>query len=317
MSIAHHIREIGRGKDGARSLDEAQAHDLMNRVLDRSVTDLEIGAFAIAMRIKGESIAELTGFLAAAHERCIRVPSRRPTVVLPSYNGARKLPNLTALLALLLAQEGVDVLVHGTEHDAGRVTTAAIFRDLGLPFAADAGEIEDAWARHEPVFIRIEALCPALASLLDVRRVVGLRNPGHSIAKLLMPCVGGSAVRVVNYTHPEYATLLGSFLAHSGADALLMRGTEGEPAADPRRDPKFDVYVRGELRGDLSRPAQDGVLTSLPLLPRTHDASTTALYIQSVVSGEKPAPPPLTRQVECLMRALDATRQPAASERSA
>ena len=317
MSIAHHIREIGRGKDGTRSLSEAQAHDLMSQVLDRSVTDLEIGAFAIAMRIKGESIAEMAGFLAAAHERCIRVPNRRPTVVLPSYNGARKLPNLTALLALLLAQEGIDVLVHGTEHDAGRVTTGAIFRDLGLPFASDATEIDDAWARHEPVFIRIEALCPALAGLLDVRRVVGLRNSGHSIAKLLMPCVGTGAVRVVNYTHPEYAVLLGSFLGHSGADALLMRGTEGEPVADPRREPKFDVYVRGELRADLSRPAQDGVLTSLPLLPRSHGASTTALYIQSVVSGEKPAPPPLTRQVECLMRTLDAVSLPASGERSA
>ena len=317
MSIAHHIREIGRGKDGARSLDEARAHDLMNRVLDRSVTDLEIGAFAIAMRIKGESIEELAGFLAAAHERCIQVPNRRPTVVLPSYNGARKLPNLTALLALLLAQEGVDVLVHGTEHDAGRVTTAAIFRDLGLPFASDATEIEDAWARHEPVFVRIEALCPALARLLDVRRVIGLRNPGHTVAKLLMPCTGVGALRVVNYTHPDYATLLHAFLGHSGASALLMRGTEGEPAADPRRDPKLDVYIHGEARADLSRSAQEGVLTSLPLLPRSHDASTTALYIQSVVSGEKPAPPPLMRQVECLLRALDAMSQPTSSERSA
>ena len=120
--------------------------------------------------------------------------------MLPSYNGARKLPNLTALLALLLAQEGIDVLVHGTEHDAGRVTTAAIFRDLGLPFASDANEIEDAWARHEPVFIRIEALCPALARLLDVRRVVGLRNPGHTVAKLLMPCTG--AARFASSTTP-------------------------------------------------------------------------------------------------------------------
>jgi anthranilate phosphoribosyltransferase len=317
MSIAHHIREIGRGKDGARSLGEAQAHDLMNQVLDRSVTDLEIGAFAIAMRIKGESVAELAGFLAAAHERCIRVPTRRRTVVLPSYNGARKLPNLTALLALLLAQEGIDVLVHGTEHDAARVTTAAIFHDLGLPFASDASEIEDAWARHEPVFIRIEALCPALARLLDVRRVVGLRNPGHTVAKLLMPCTGVGALRVVNYTHPDYAMLLHGFLSHSGASALLMRGTEGEPAADPRRDPKLDVYIHGEPRAELSRAAQEGVLTSLPLLPRSHDASTTALYIQSVVSGEKPAPPPLTRQVECLLRALDAMSLPTSTERSA
>lgn len=317
MSIAHHIREIGRGRDGARSLDQAQAHDLMSQVLDARVSDLEVGAFAIAMRIKGESIAELAGFLEAAHERCLALRTQRPTVVLPSYNGARKLPNLTALLALLLAQEGVDVLVHGSEHDAGRVTTAAIFRDLGLPFATDAAEIEHAWARHEPVFIRIDSLCPALARLLDVRRVIGLRNSGHTIAKLLMPCIAGHALRVVNYTHPDYAALLHGFLGHIAAHAMLMRGTEGEPVADPRRNPKLDVYIAGELRAALSRTAQEGVLTALPLLPHSHDAATTALYIQSVVSGEKPAPPPLTRQVDCLVRALGAFAAAASNERSA
>ena len=51
-------------------------------------------------------------------------------MVLPSYNGARKLPNLTPLLALLLAQEGAQVLVHGPMLDPGRVSTAEIFRDL-------------------------------------------------------------------------------------------------------------------------------------------------------------------------------------------
>jgi anthranilate phosphoribosyltransferase len=314
MAIAQYIKEIGRGKEGARSLSEAQAHDLMSQVLDGQVSDIELGAFALAMRIKGESITELAGFLAATHERCIRIAPTAPMVVLPSYNGARKLPNLTALLALLLAQEGIQVLVHGPMLDAGRVSTAEIFRDLGLPFACDATEIGNGWARREPVFIRTEDLCPPLAKLLDVRRVVGLRNSGHTVAKLLAPC---DALRVVNYTHPEYATLLTGFLGHIAANAMLMRGTEGEPVADPRRLPRLDVFIAGQLRADLSRPAHEGVLTGLPLLPRSIDAATTALYIQSVVSGEKPAPAPLTQQVECLRLALAAVHPAPLKERIA
>ena len=306
MAIAGYIKEIGRGKDGARSLGEVQAHDLMSQVLDGTVTDLEIGAFALAMRIKGESIVELTGFLRATHERCIGITPTRPTIVLPSYNGARKLPNLTPLLALLLAQEGAQVLVHGPMHDAGRVSTAEIFHDLGLPFARNADEIETGWARREPVFIATADLCPPLARLLDVRRVVGLRNSGHTIAKVLAPCTTSACLRVVNYTHPEYATMLAEFLAHTGGDAVLLRGTEGEPVADPRRAPKLDVFIAGQARADLSRAAHEGVLTELPLLPRAFDAATTAVYIQAVVSGEKPAPGPVTRQVECMMAALGA-----------
>jgi anthranilate phosphoribosyltransferase len=314
MAIANYIREIGRGKEGARSLTEVQAHDLMGQILDGGVSDLELGGFALAMRIKGESVSELAGFLAAAHERCITITPSRPTVLLPSYNGARKLPNLTALLALLLAQEGVHVLVHGPLLDVGRVCTSEVFRDLGLPFARNAAEIENGWSRHEPVFIDTEDLCPPLARLLAVRRVVGLRNSGHTIAKLLAPC---QAFRIVNYTHPEYATLLAEFLGVTHADAMLMRGTEGEPVADPRRSPKLDVFIGGQPRADLSRPAHEGVLTGLPLLPRSIDAATTARYIQSVVSGEKPAPAPLTQQVESLRAALAAVARTRVQEQSA
>jgi len=313
MSIAQYIREIGRGKDGRRSLSRVQAQDLMSRVLDGRVEDLELGAFVVAMRIKGESVDELAGFLDAAHERCLRVPTDRPTVVLPSYNGARKLPNLTALLALLLAQEGVQVLIHGIDDDEGRVTTAAIFHDLGLPFANDGADVVEAWRRREPVFCRLAMLSPALARLLDVRRVIGLRNSGHTIAKLLLPCTGGPVLRVVNYTHPDYAELQHAFLAASGADALSLRGTEGEPVADARRTPKFEIYLGGKSRPELSSSAQEGVLTELPLLPREHDAATTALYIQSVVSGERPAPAPVQRQVESLVAALAALAEPSGS----
>src|SRR5450755_996484 len=306
MSIASYIKVIGRGRDGARSLDREQAHDLMSQVLDGRVTDLEIGAFALAMRIKSETVAELAGFLDAAHERCIAIPIDRPTVILPSYNGSRKIPNLTALLAMLLAQHEVPVLVHGPAHDAARVTTAEIFRDLGLTCAENPGDIEAAWHRGEPAFIRTEALCPPLARLLAVRAVVGLRNSGHTVAKLLGGGAGAPTLRVVNYTHPDYGTLLAAFLAATSADAVLMRGTEGEPVADARRLQRLDVYLAGVLCGELSVPALDGVLTGRPVLPNGSDASTTAGSIQAIVSGAMPAPGPIAAQTACLLRCLAA-----------
>ena len=172
--------------------------------------------------------------------------------MLPSYNGSRKVPNLTALLAMLLAQHDVPVLVHGPAHDPTRVTTAEIFRDLGLTCAEDADDIAAAWQRREPAFIRTEALCPPLARLLAVRSVVGLRNSGHTVAKLLGGCGSAPTLRVVNYTHPDYGTLLAGFLAATGADAVLMRGTEGEPVADARRQQRLDVYLGGVLQPELS-----------------------------------------------------------------
>ena len=312
MSIAPYLKVIGRGKDGARPLSAAQAEDLLSQVLDRTVTDLEIGAFCLAMRIKGESVEELEGFMAATHARCLRLPQPGGGVVLlPSYNGARKLPNLTALLALELSRQGMAVLVHGPLRDPTRVTTAQVMGALGHVPCSDAEEVSQRWAEGRPAFMAIETLCPALARLLDVRWTVGLRNPGHTVAKLLNPLEGvgtSRSFRVVNHTHPEYAVSLTAYLEHSRADALLMRGTEGEPVADPRRQPRFNVFVDGTRDDGLSHTALDGVLGSLPELPNGFDADTTAAHIVRVQGGELPMPPAISAQVSCLKQALRAAR---------
>ena len=306
MSISKYIKEVGRGKEGARALNAEQAQDLMTQVLEGRVTDLEIGAFAIAMRIKGETPAELAGFLAATQVFCLAPRSESKAVWLPSYNGARKLVNLTPLLALLLAREGVPVLVHGPVSEPGRVATAEIFQAMGLTIARDASEIAQAWNRSEPVFVPTDVLCPPLARLLAVRRVVGLRSSGHTVAKVLHPLAPAQAFRIVNHTHPEYSQLLGDFLAQTRADAMLLRGTEGEPVADARRTPRMQVFLSGEQDDAWSVPAREGVLTQLPELPRGNDAATTAAYVQTVLQKTLPlpVPEPIAQQVACVVRAV-------------
>ena len=310
MGIAQYIKEIGRGHEGARSLGIDAAADLMGQVLDGQVTDLEVGAFALAMRIKGETVDELQGFAQATQARCLALHSDRPVIVIPSYNGARRLPNLTPLLAMWLAQEGARVLVHGPLHDPARVTSAEVFHDLGLHPAQGAADVASAWARHEPAFVPTEVLCAPLQRLLDVRRVVGVRNSGHTVAKMLNPIAGARALRLVSFTHPEFGALMTGWAQASAADAMLLRGTEGEAVADPRRQPRIDTWVGGVACPECSVAAQDGVVSELPLLPREHDASTTALYIQSVLSGEKPAPAPVARQVQLVQSALAALAAP-------
>jgi anthranilate phosphoribosyltransferase len=311
MTIAPYLREIGRGKDGARPLAREQAADLMARLLDGEVSDVEAGAFAIAMRIKGETPQELAGFMDAVAPRLLPLPAppAAGAVVLPSYNGARKLPNLMPLLALQLAREGLPVLVHGLEEDPGRVTTAAVFDALGLAPVRDAAGVAARWAAGMPAFIATDDLHPSLARVLALRRLIGLRNPAHSLAKLL-PALGPgrNVVRVVNHTHPEYATSLGEFLALTQATAMLMRGTEGEPVADARRCPRLTAFLDGVAQPALSVEAQGGSLASLPALPKAIDAATTAAYIGDVMAGATPLPTPIATQMMALRALADAGR---------
>lgn len=291
MAIGNYLKEIGRGKDGARSLTREQATDLFGQVLDGTVTDLEIGAFCLAMRIKGETAQEMAGFLDATHARMHCVPAGdTPIVSIPSYNGARKLPVLTPLLALLLAREGLPVLIHGTATESSRIFTSKVLEALDIPARAAIKPI----ANGTVAFVPTALLCPGLQRLLDVRRVVNLRNPAHSLVKLMNPCVGRSLI-VSSYTHPEYAISMAETFTLMQSDALLLRGTEGEAVADPRRTPKMQAFVKGQAT-DL-QAYQAGTLPTLPELPTVIDADSTAAYICQVMNHEKPVPAPIAQQV--------------------
>ena len=300
MPIAHYIKEIGRGKDGARPLNREQATDLFGQVLDGVVTDLEIGAFCLAMRIKGETAHEMAGFLDATHQRLHCLPeSTAPTIVIPSYNGARKLPVLTPLLALLLAREGLSVMVHGTATESRRVYTSEVLLALGVPAQAAIESI----APGGVAFVPTALLHAGLQRLLDVRRLVGLRNPAHSLVKLMTP-VQGKSLLVSSYTHPEYAISMAETLTLMEGNALLLRGTEGEAVADPRRTPKMQGFIKGQVVDQQEHQA--GTLTTLPDLPVGADAASTAAYIRSVLDGAQAVPQPIAQQVAHILHLVQA-----------
>lgn len=313
MGIAKYIKEIGRGKDGARSLSREQAADLMGQVLDGTVTELEIGGFCLAMRIKGETPQEMAGFLDALHMRLAKVPCAGPVVVIPSYNGARRLPGLTVLLAALLAREGVQrgfsVLIHGCATEDTRITSQSVLEAcLTLKnkhfSCVDIEKLAiNLIPNSAPQFASTERLSPALKRLLDVRRAVGLRNSGHSLVKLMNPTSSKQALLVTSYTHPEYLHSMTATLELTGAHAMLLRGTEGESVADARRAPQMDGFVMGQYMA-LSL-AQAGSVATLPDLPSAIDAQTTAVYTLQVLQGERPVPEPIAKQLVHILHLME------------
>jgi anthranilate phosphoribosyltransferase len=312
FAAARFIKEIGRGKDGARSLSRADACQMYAAMLDGRVSDLELGAILLAMRIKGESVDEIAGFLDAAEESFekLKAPAGNyAPVVIPSYNGSRHMANLTPLLATLLASEGVPVLVHGVLHDPNRVTTAEIFQELGFPFSQTAQQAEAQFAKREPAFMPIEALAPRMARLLSLRKILGVRSSTHTLVKILQP-FAGPALRLSSYTHPEYLEMLTNYFTTSApaarGDAFLMRGTEGETVANAKRAQQIDWFHEGMKTTLVEKQAP---VDTLPELPSERDAATTAAWIKLALAGAQPVPASIADQVEqCLLvsRAIQA-----------
>lgn len=303
IDLAALIRDIGRGAAGARDLSRSQAQQLYGAMLDGDVPDLEQGAIAIALRMKTETVDEMAGFLAAANERLPRLgrpPGALRPIVIPSYNGARRGANLTPLLALLLQRFGVPVLVHGLGDDYGRVTSEQIFAEFGVQACRSLAQAQLAIDEYGLAYLPLPLLSPGLDRQLALRSRLGLRNCAHSLVKMLDP-FHGEALLLAAATHPDYINSMRAILTMSGAHALLLRGTEGEPFANPKRRPLIEHLHDGV--SDVLFEAERDSLRALPQLPETCDASSTVAWLRRVLVGEASLPSPIANQLACCLYA--------------
>jgi len=296
------IREIGRGAHGSRALTREQSAALMGAILSGAVGDLELGAVLIALRMKGETASEIAGFLDALAPHTLRLASERPVVVLPTYNGTRKLPNLVPLLACLLARRGVPVLLHGQSSEPvgvgkshTRVSTVSVLSALGVAPCDSAEDAAARWAQHQPAYLPLASVAPALARLIGLRRVLGVRNVSHTLAKLLRP-VAGPSLLLAAYTHPAFGAMLAELFAETAATALLMRATEGEAIVHAERPQALEIWRNGE-RVTAARDEGRGVELALP--PNT--VSNATAYTRAVLDGHEPVPRGIAAQVETVV----------------
>ncbi|MBI2308616.1 MAG: DNA-binding protein YbiB [Rhodocyclales bacterium] len=303
MSYAHIIKEIGRGAEGSRDMSPEEAQQLYGALLDGGVPDLELGAILIALRMKGESCEEMIGFLAAANERVHALHGQhgglRP-VVIPSYNGARKGANLTPLLAMLLQRFGVPVVVHGLLEGYGRVTSGHVFRELGVMPSGTHQQAQQALDERGLAFVPLPVIAPGLANLLALRARLGVRNSAHSLVKMLDP-FRGEGVILAAATHPAYMDTMRDVLGSLQARALLLRATEGEPFANPKRRPRIEYLHDGV--GEVLFESEHDSLKVLPHLPEEADAATTANWTRKVLDGQVSLPQPIANQLAACLHA--------------
>lgn len=318
------------GRVNARELTAADAWALFTAMLEGQLDDAAMGAVWMGLRIKGETQGELAVLLAAAESSYVHweFPNRGALpLVIPSYNGARQLPNLVPLLAGLLARSGVPVLVHGVSVDPARTTTREVFEALGNPPCRNPVEAAERHAAGLPAFVAIETLAPAVARLLDWRWRIGVRSSIHTIAKMLNPCTG-PAVRLVSVTHPEYLERMRTFFAADQDGVLLLRGAEGEAVAHPRRALRMErlraeelviitapaAQESGALAGSpllrAGQPTADAVNRTTPPLPADCSAAATALWIRAALSGTVPIPVAIAAQAAGCIAATRRVEQP-------
>lgn len=308
------LSAVARGADGSSDLSREAAHALFAEWLSGRLPPVAQGALWIAFRLKGETLDELQGFVAATEDclAALPAPAGPKPVVIPSYNGARRHANLLPLLALLLAREGVPVLIHGSyggpaedtalllpRHDPNaRTTTGEILAHLGFPPVPTRHTLRAQLEHRHLAYVPLDVLHPRLASLLSLRRTLGVRSSPHTVVKLFNP-FETPAVQCAAVTHPPYLARLRAFFVAAKSTALVLRGTEGEPVAHARRRPALigiDAGREHEWFAEDRAP-----LTHIAELPGDRGAAATCLFIEEALTGRRPIPAPIRDQAACLL----------------
>ena len=291
------VKQLVRGRASARDLSEEDAQTLFAAMLDGGVPDLELGAILTALGLKGESDAELVGFYRAVTQRLypLQAPSGRlRPLAIPAYGGARREHNMLPLLGLLLRRLQVPVLFHGTLEGSGRVACAYILRELGILPMATLAQAQKALDEELLTYVPLAAFSPGLASVLALRHRLGVRNTAHIVVKLIDP-FEGQGVRMASASANEQLQQLAAFFVATGLPGLLLRSTDGEPFADPRRRPRIEWFNQGERR--VLFEEEVGAVKPVAGLPASIDAHATAIWTRQALDGRAPIPHPLVNQL--------------------
>lgn len=312
--FASFVRILGKGKKGSRSLTREEARIAMGMILDGEVRPEQLGAFLMLLRVKEETPEELAGFIEAVRDRFPMPDHFGVALDWSSYAGKKRHLPWFLLVALLLSEQGFKVFMHGSRgHTQGRIYSEDVLNFLGVPISNDWSEVEQHLGANNFAFMSIDQLCPPLGEIIQLRSILGLRSPVHTLCRLLNPL--GAPAAVDGVFHPPYAPMhqkTAQLLGTQNSVTIRGDGGEGESKPDsetelhwvlsgklstenwprlyPKRLVKEEALVLDQLvdlwRGELEQPYAEGAVLStlaivLRLLPGKSQLTTEELLSEA------------------------------------
>jgi len=244
--FAAFLRIIGRGPRLSRPLDDEEAEAAMDMVLANRVEPAQLGALFLVLRLRGEVPAELAGFVRAARRFWGPLPTGCADLDWPSYADRHKQLPYFLLAALLLAESGVRVAMHGLAGE-GAATTPATLRALGIAPASGPGDAVKALEKHGFAYLPIETFSPSVADLFTLRPVLGVRSPANSFARATNPT--GAPAAIVGVFHPTYIPIHQEAARLLGQPRLaVFKGGGGEAQRNPDKPCRCGMLIDKEAK---------------------------------------------------------------------
>ncbi|MEU7638677.1 anthranilate phosphoribosyltransferase [Streptomyces sp. NPDC039016] len=258
---------------------------VMDRIMRGEATDAQIAGFAVALRAKGETVAEISGLVRTmyAHASLIEVPGPSVDIVGTGGDGANTV-NISTMASIVVAGTGARVVKHGSRAASSTSGATDVLEKLGVNLNLSPRRVVEVAEEAGITFCFAAKFHPALRHVAAARGQLGIRTTFNVLGPLTNPArVKAQATGVAD---ARMAPILAGVLAERGSSALVFRGDDGLDELTTTATSRVWIVQDGEVREEPFDPRDVGIgLVPVEAL-RGADASYNAEVARRLLDGE-------------------------------
>lgn len=211
-------------------LTREEARAALEVVMAGEATEAQIGALLVALRMKGETAAEITGFAEAMRANCLAVHPRATGLVDTCGTGGDSADtfNISTAAALVAAGAGIPIAKHGNRAVSSRCGSADVLKEMGVEIALPPEAVANCIDEVGIGFLFASGLHPAMKYAIGPRRQLAMRTVFNLLGPLTNPA--GAKRQVIGVFDASFSHLMAEALQATGSEHVLV--VHGEVGLD-------------------------------------------------------------------------------------
>ena len=268
-------------------LPRAAAEAAFDTILSGDVTQAQIGAFLMGLRVRGESIDEITGAVASLRKRMARVVAPANAIDIVGTGGdGQGTYNISTLAAVIVAACGVPVAKHGNRAASSRSGATDVLGALGVGIGLSPEQVGQCIATAGLGFMAAQAHHPAMRHVGGARSELGTRTIFNMLGPLSNPA--GVKRQLLGVFAPQWLEPLAAVLRNLGSERVwVMHGSDGLDELTTTGPSHVVALEDGAIRRFEITPEEAGLPRAEPAALRGGDPAFNAAALRAVLDGAR------------------------------
>ncbi|MBI3446577.1 MAG: anthranilate phosphoribosyltransferase [Magnetospirillum sp.] len=275
---------LGRVAIGA-SLSEAQAEEVFEIIMSGDATPAQIGALLMGLRVRGETVDEITGAARIMRAKALRIDAPPQSVDIVGTGGDEAGTfNISTAASFVVAACGVPVAKHGNRAVSSKSGASDVLTALGVNIDADFALVSESLWKNNIGFLMAPRHHNAMRHVAGARGELGTRTIFNLLGPLANPA--GTRRQVVGVFAEQWVEPMARVLGRLGAEhAWVVHGSDGLDELTTTGQTKVAEYKNGDVRLFIVTPEEVGLKRTSSASLKGGDAAANAAAMRAMLTG--------------------------------